>query len=236
MDHENGDYFLFGINPEDRPLRSAPIVGSTGNDEGTLVLVCDNGDAEPEFKQGNIVAANPNKTPPYKVELDCGTIVAASEDTVDLRPTRFAVGQRVCCRVGDGTFAMIRGSISELWYREFGVNAPYQVQLDGREDRFIFAPIDNDRAIAAEPRFDVGTRVRLKMDASQFRGEWPEGIAENFFDTHGDEGWVHGTIESLFVPYGPGDNDVAPYRILLDNGAMVLESVDREDRLQELAD
>jgi len=76
------------------------------------------------------------------------------DDEMDLLPQlRFNVEQKVECRVGpDEVTGWVKGTITQLWYREKGWAegsfAPYKVLLDdGRE---IFAPGDVDSVIRAQ--------------------------------------------------------------------------------------
>jgi len=68
-----------------------------------------------------------------------------------LPPLRFAVGQKVLCRVGAEDWGP--GTIVQLWYREShwppGSWAPYKIKLDDGRD--IFAPGDLDQVIKANP-------------------------------------------------------------------------------------
>lgn len=66
-------------------------------------------------------------------------------------PLRFDVGTPVLCRVGGSDWAP--GIVSQLWYREAnwpaGAFAPYKIRLDDGRD--IFAPMDMDQIIKANP-------------------------------------------------------------------------------------
>jgi G3E family GTPase len=73
-------------------------------------------------------------------------------------PLRFSIGERVQCNVG----AWKGGRVTQHWYSEdmFDGSAPYQVLLD--DGTYIFAPVDVDACIRAEPKEVV--------EASPFRG------------------------------------------------------------------
>ena len=75
------------------------------------------------------------------------------DDEFDKPQLRFAVGQRVECRIGpDPVLGWARGEIIQLWYREQAWPedswAPYKIQLD--DGKKIFAPGDMDQIIRAE--------------------------------------------------------------------------------------
>jgi len=71
----------------------------------------------------------------------------ASAAPLGAPPLRFAVGERVQCNVG----AWKGGRVTQHWYSEdaFDGAAPYQVLLD--DGTYIFAPVDSDQCIRAEP-------------------------------------------------------------------------------------
>ena len=69
---------------------------------------------------------------------------------------RFAVGDRVRCRIGPGEDGWAAGTVVAHWYRgstwPTGQYAPYQVQLDRKDmgSGLIFAPYDNDQCVMKE--------------------------------------------------------------------------------------
>lgn len=72
------------------------------------------------------------------------------DEATNLPKLRFAVGDRVLCRVGpDPVEGWAPGSVAQLWYREPnwppGSWAPYKIRLDDGRD--IFAPGDMDQVI-----------------------------------------------------------------------------------------
>ena len=96
---------------------------------------------------------------------------------------RFAVGDRVCCRVGESEWAP--GRIAKLSYREEhwprGRVAPYQVQLD--DGQHIFAPHDIDDLIRSELDFNR-LLYEEKSDADAVSSSYREDIISRYPRKH----------------------------------------------------
>jgi hypothetical protein len=73
---------------------------------------------------------------------------------------RFEVGSKVLCAMDESTHAP--GTVVAKWYREPGIVAAYQVELDAQEPsaagRMIFAECDDDHWISLDPE---SARLRL---------------------------------------------------------------------------
>jgi len=129
---------------------------------------------------------------------------------------RFAVGERVECKMNTGKF--VSGKIVQHWWRAPNWPkqqvAPYQVRLDNGQ--LIFVPFDDANIIRknGDPpttlRYQIGTRVLCKIAVQP------------------TETWEPGVVIATDFPLPTNANLTMPYQIKLDQGRVIFAPVDQD--------